>query len=131
MKKKKYLKVHKEQILIKLHVHFSSLYDSLFELIIYYTAFDLKSVFDSYVFLTPLIAVLIGFIPGCGPQIIITSTYLMGIIPLSAQIGNAISNDGDALFPVLAISPKVGLIATLYSAVPAIIVSYGYLLIFE
>ena len=103
----------------------------LFELIIYYTAFDLKSVFNSYVFLTPLIAVLVGFIPGCGPQIIITSTYLMGIIPLSAQIGNAISNDGDALFPVLAISPKVGLIATLYSAVPAIIVSYGYLLIFE
>ena len=55
----------------------------------------------------------------------------MGIIPLSAQIGNAISNDGDALFPVLAISPRVGLIATLYSAAPAIIVSYGYLLIFE
>ena len=103
----------------------------LFELIIYYTAFDLRSVFNSYVFLTPLMAVLVGFIPGCGPQIIITSTYLMGIIPLSAQIGNAISNDGDALFPVLAISPKVGLIATLYSAVPAIIVSYGYLLIFE
>ena len=93
--------------------------------------FDLKSVFNSYVLLTPLIAVLVGFIPGCGPQIIITSTYLMGIIPLSAQIGNAISNDGDALFPVLAISPKVGLIATLYSAVPAIIVSYAYLLIFE
>ena len=77
------------------------------------------------------VAASIGLIPGCGPQIIITSTYLMGVIPLSAQIGNAISNDGDALFPVLAISPKVGLIATLYSAVPAIIVSYGYLLIFE
>ena len=103
----------------------------LFEMVIFYTAFDLKSMFNSYVFLTPLIAVLIGFIPGCGPQIIVTSIYLMGIIPLSAQIGNAISNDGDALFPVLAIAPKVGLIATLYSAVPAIIVSYGYLLIFE
>ena len=103
----------------------------LFEIVIFYTAFDLKSMFNSYVFLTPLIAVLIGFIPGCGPQIIVTSIYLMGIIPLSAQIGNAISNDGDALFPVLAIAPKVGLIATLYSAVPAIIVSYGYLLIFE
>ena len=103
----------------------------LFELVIFYTAFDLKSVFNNYVFLTPLIAVLIGFIPGCGPQIIITSIYLMGLIPLSAQIGNAISNDGDALFPVLAIAPKVGLIATLYSSVPAIIVSYGYLLIFE
>ena len=55
----------------------------------------------------------------------------MGIIPLSAQIGNALSNDGDALFPVLAIAPKVGLIATLYSAVPALVISYGYLFIFE
>ena len=90
--------------------------------------FDSLKYFGPFI---PLMAIIIGFIPGCGPQIIITSTYLMGIIPLSAQIGNAISNDGDALFPVLAISPKVGLIATLYSAVPAIIVSYGYLLIFE
>ena len=102
-----------------------------FEIIIFYTAFDLKQLFSHYSVLTPLIAVLVGFIPGCGPQIIVTSIYLMGIIPLSAQIGNAISNDGDALFPVLAIAPKVGLIATLYSAVPALIISYGYLFIFE
>ena len=102
-----------------------------FEIIIFYTAFDLKQLFSHYSILTPLIAVLVGFIPGCGPQILVTSIYLMGIIPLSAQIGNAISNDGDALFPVLAIAPKVGLIATLYSAVPAIIISYGYLFIFE
>ena len=81
--------------------------------------------------LTPFIAVLVGFIPGCGPQIIVTSIYLLGIIPLSAQIGNAISNDGDALFPVLAIAPKVGLIATLYSAIPALIFSYAYLYFFE
>ena len=102
-----------------------------FEIIIFYTAFDLKQLFVHFSVLTPLIAVLVGFIPGCGPQIIVTSIYLMGIIPLSAQIGNALSNDGDALFPVLAIAPKVGLIATLYSAVPALVISYGYLFIFE
>jgi len=103
----------------------------LFELVIYYTSFDLKILFNNYLIFAPLIAVIIGFIPGCGPQIIITSIYLMGVIPLSAQIGNAISNDGDALFPILAIAPKVGLIATIYSAIPAIIFSYGFLLIFE
>ena len=103
----------------------------LFEFVIYYTSFDLKDLFSNYLVFAPLIAVLIGFIPGCGPQIIITSIYLMGVIPLSAQIGNAISNDGDALFPVLAIAPKVGLVATLYSAIPAIFFSYGFLLIFE
>ena len=90
-----------------------------------------KILFSNYLVFAPLIAVLVGFIPGCGPQIIITSIYLMGVIPLSAQIGNAISNDGDALFPVLAIAPKVGLVATLYSAIPALIISYGFLLIFE
>jgi hypothetical protein len=31
----------------------------------------------------------------------------------------------------LVISPKVALVATLYSAFPALIVSYGYLFIFE
>ena len=72
----------------------------------------------------PLMAILIGFIPGCGPQIMITSMYVSGQIPLAAQLGNSISNDGDALFPALAISAKVAILATLYSAIPAIIVAY-------
>ena len=72
----------------------------------------------------PLIAIIIGFIPGCGPQIMITSMYVSGQIPLSAQIGNSISNDGDALFPAIAISAKAAIIATLYSAIPAIFIAY-------
>jgi len=81
--------------------------------------------------LIPLIATLIGFLPGCGPQILVTTLYLNGIIPLSAQIGNAISNDGDALFPAIALHPKAALVATIYSGVPAIIVSYLYFFVFE
>ena len=72
----------------------------------------------------PLMAILIGFIPGCGPQIMITSMFVSGQIPMAAQIVNSISNDGDALFPALAISARVAILATLYSAVPAIIVAY-------
>ena len=72
----------------------------------------------------PLLAILIGFIPGCGPQIMITSMYVSGQIPMSAQIGNSISNDGDALFPAIAISAKAAIVATLYSAIPAIIIAY-------
>ena len=79
----------------------------------------------------PLIAIIIGFIPGCGPQIMITSMYVSGQIPMSAQIGNSISNDGDALFPAIAISAKAAIVATLYSAIPAIIVAYSYFYIFE
>ena len=48
-----------------------------------------------------------------------------------AEIGNAISNDGDALFPAIAMAPKAAIIATLYSAIPAIIVAYGYYWLFE
>jgi hypothetical protein len=72
----------------------------------------------------PLMAIIIGFIPGCGPQIMITSMYVSGQIPMSAQIGNSISNDGDALFPAIAISAKAAIIATLYSAIPAIFIAY-------
>ena len=57
--------------------------------------------------------------------------YLSGIIPLSAQIGNALSNDGDALFPNIAIAPRVAIVATLYSAVPALILAYGWLFLSE
>ncbi|MDA9639679.1 putative manganese transporter, partial [SAR116 cluster bacterium] len=56
---------------------------------------------------------------------------LAGIIPLSAQIGNAISNDGDALFPAIAIAPKAAIVATLYSSVPAMVIAYAWLFMFE
>ena len=75
----------------------------------------------------PLLAVLIGFIPGCGPQILVTTLYLQGIVPFAGLIGNAIANDGDALFPAIALTPKMAIIATLYSGIPALIISYYFL----
>jgi hypothetical protein len=103
----------------------------VFDLSVYFFAFDLKDAFSGYTLFTPMLAILVGFIPGCGPQVLVTTMYLAGILPLSAQIGNAISNDGDALFPAIAIAPKVAVVATLYSAVPAVIISYSWLLAFE
>ena len=85
--------------------------------------FDSLKYFGPFI---PLMAIIIGFIPGCGPQIMITSMYVSGQIPMSAQIGNSISNDGDALFPAIAISAKAAIIATLYSAIPAIFIAYLY-----
>ena len=73
----------------------------------------------------PLIAIIIGFLPGCGPQILVTSLYLSGIMPISALIGNALSNDEDVLFPAIAITSRAAIIATIYSAVPAFIIAYG------
>ena len=96
-----------------------------FELTVYLVDLDLKLLFSDILYFVPLIAVLIGFLPGCGPQLLVTtSMFVSGQIPMAAQIGNSISNDGDALFPALAISASVAILATLYSAVPAIIVAY-------
>ncbi len=68
-----------------------------------------------------LIGALIGLIPGCGPQIIFVSLFAKGMIPFSALLANAISQDGDALFPLLAIDKKSSLIATAVTTVPALV----------
>lgn len=96
-----------------------------FELFVHYTGIDISGFFDSAAWLAPLIGVAVGFLPGCGPQIIVASLYLQGVAPLSTLLGNAISNDGDALFPAIALAPKAALYATIYSAIPAIIVGYA------
>ena len=103
----------------------------LFELSVYFFGLDLKNFFTGMALYTPLMAVLVGFIPGCGPQVLVTTMYLSGVIPLSALLGNAISNDGDALFPAIAIAPRVAIVATLYSALPALLVSYGWFFLVE
>ena len=102
-----------------------------FDLGIYITGIDFKKLFDIMLPLTPLLAIFVGLIPGCGPQLLTATLYLNGYIPFSAEIGNAISNDGDALFPAIAICPKEAILATIYSFIPAIIVAYSYFFIFE
>ena len=103
----------------------------VFEIFMYFTSLDLKIFFDLWLPFVPLIAILFGFLPGCGPQVVVATFYLNGYIPLSAELGNAISNDGDALFPAIALAPKAAILATLYSAIPALVVAYGYFYLFE
>ena len=103
----------------------------VFELFLLFSNIDLKSAFDIWLPIIPLVAILFGFLPGCGPQIVVATFYLNGYIPLSAELGNAISNDGDALFPAIALAPKAAILATLYSAIPAFVVAYSYMYIFE
>ena len=90
---------------------------------------DLEVLAEAAWIFLPLLAVLVGFIPGCGPQVLVTTLYLNGIIPFAALIANSISNDGDALFPAIALTPKMAIIATLYSGIPALIISYIFLLL--
>ena len=103
----------------------------VFEIFMYFTSLDLKIFFDLWLPFVPLVAILFGFLPGCGPQVVVATFYLNGYIPLSAELGNAISNDGDALFPAIALAPKAAILATLYSAIPALVVACGYFYLFE
>jgi hypothetical protein len=98
----------------------------VFELGVHFTGANLNSWFEVWIPFTPLIAVLVGFLPGCGPQIIVTTLYLTGAVPMAALVGNAISNDGDALFPAIALAPKAAIVATLYTGIPALIVGYAF-----
>lgn len=69
-----------------------------------------------------IIGAVIGLIPGCGPQVIFVSLYTKGLLPFAALLANAISQDGDALFPLLAIDRKSSLWATIITTIPAIII---------
>lgn len=103
----------------------------LFELILLFVGEGVLDSLKSWGSTTVFFAAMIGLLPGCGPQIMVTGLYLQGAIPLSAQIANAISNDGDALFPAIALAPKAALLATVYSTVPALLAGYGYYWLFE
>lgn len=103
----------------------------IYELTVTFSGINLTELFSGWGFWMPLVGLCVGLLPGCGPQILVTSLYISGVVPMSTQISNAISNDGDALFPAIALAPKAAIVATFYSSVPAFIVGYGYYFLFE
>lgn len=84
-----------------------------------------EAVVESWLLATGVISVIVGacvgIIPGCGPQIIFVTLFSKGWIPFAALLANAISQDGDALFPLLAMNKKASLWATIITTIPAII----------
>ena len=97
-----------------------------YDYIVAFTGLDLEASFNAVAPLLPLIAIVIGLVPGCGPQVLVTTLYVNGLIPFAALMGNAISNDGDALFPAIALNPKAAIWATVYSTIPALIAAYSF-----
>ncbi|MGL5756563.1 MAG: putative manganese transporter [Paraclostridium sp.] len=65
---------------------------------------------------------ILGIVPGCGVQIVFMSFYLKGSLPFAALVANSISQDGDALFPLLAMDKKSAMWATIITTIPAILV---------
>jgi len=77
-----------------------------------------------------VLAAFIGLIPGCGPQIIAITAYTKDLLSFPALTANAISQDGDALFPLLVRHRAASLWATIHTTIPALIVGI-FLMVFE
>jgi len=73
-------------------------------------------------FIAVVLASFIGLIPGCGPQIIAITAYTKDLISFPALTANAISQDGDALFPLLVRHRAASLWATIHTTIPALVV---------
>ena len=72
-----------------------------------------------------IMGALIGLVPGCGPQVIFVSLYARGMVPFAALLANAVSQDGDALFPLLAIDRRSSIWASVITTIPALLLGVG------
>jgi hypothetical protein len=94
------------------------------------TGFEVQAAAAAAGLLAPVGGAVLGLIPGCGPQIVLATAYTEGAIPFSALAANAISQDGDALFPLLAVDKTAAIVASLYTTLPALVVGVGLHLAF-
>ncbi|NHC14581.1 putative manganese transporter [Motilibacter deserti] len=76
-----------------------------------------------------LCGALIGFVPGCAVQIVLAGLFLAGGVPVPTLVANAVSQDGDALLPLLATDRKAAMWATTITTVPALLAGFGVLLL--
>lgn len=89
------------------------------------TGFEVQAAAAAAGLLAPVGGAIVGLIPGCGPQIVLATAYAEGAIPFSALASNAISQDGDALFPLLAVDKTAAVVASIYTTLPALVVGVG------
>lgn len=76
---------------------------------------------EKYFFLILLIAVLVGFIPESGPNMVFIFLFASGFVPLSILIANSISQDGHGGLPLLAESRKTFFYSKLINIVVGLI----------
>ena len=76
-----------------------------------------------------LVGALIGLVPGCAVQIVFAGIFAAGGMPLATLVANTISQDGDALLPLLALEHRSALLATVLTTVPALLVGLAFLVL--
>lgn len=76
-----------------------------------------------------VVGALIGLVPGCAVQIVFAGMFAAGGMPLATLVANTISQDGDALLPLLALEHRSAIVATVLTTVPALLVGTAFLLV--
>ncbi|NYE37611.1 hypothetical protein F4692_002744 [Nocardioides cavernae] len=76
-----------------------------------------------------VVGALIGLVPGCAVQIVFAGMFAAGGMPLATLVANTISQDGDALLPLLALEHRSALVATVLTTIPALLVGTAFLLL--
>jgi hypothetical protein len=76
-----------------------------------------------------LLGAFVGLVPGCAIQIIFAGIFIAGGMPLSTLVANTVSQDGDALIPLLALEHRSALLATVLTTVPSLVVGFALLLL--
>lgn len=94
----------------------------VYEYVVLFGNVDVAAAAAAAGLLAPVGGALVGLIPGCGPQIVLAGVYAEGAIPFSALTANAISQDGDALFPLIAMDKTAAIVASIYTTIPALVV---------
>ncbi|MCF7854754.1 MAG: putative manganese transporter, partial [Candidatus Pacebacteria bacterium] len=95
---------------------------ALYSLFMHFTQLDLAAMVTQAGILPVFITACIGLVPGCGPQIVVVTLYTKGVIPFSAVVAHTLSQDGDALFPILAMNPRAAVWLTVTTTVPAVVI---------
>jgi hypothetical protein len=76
-----------------------------------------------------VVGALIGLVPGCAVQIVFAGMFAAGGVPLATLVANTISQDGDALLPLLALEHRSALLATVLTTIPALVVGLAFLVL--
>lgn len=97
-------------------------------LLTHLTGFD-GSQLPVYGLLGVVVGAGIGLVPGCAVQIVFAGMFVAGGMPLSTLVANTISQDGDALLPLLALEHRSALVATVLTTVPALLTGSALLLL--
>ena len=76
-----------------------------------------------------LVGALIGLVPGCAVQIVFVGVFAPVACRCATFVANTISQDGDALLPLLALEHRSALLATVLTTVPALLVGLAFLVL--